>query len=92
MSAMESIIRFSNVIRHLEQGCEQLIRSVSKLGWRIHWDGGVVRQANFPGDKAVLLLAILETSIVKMVVNGYIEEEADNEATSMDKREHRERR
>lgn len=53
MSAMDSIIRFSNVIGHLEQGCELLIRAVSKLGWRVHWDRGVVRQPNFTGDKAV---------------------------------------
>jgi len=32
---------FSNVIGHLEQGCDQLIRAVSKLGWRVHWDGGL---------------------------------------------------
>lgn len=55
MSAMDSIIRFSNVIGHLEQRCEQLIRVVSKLGWRPHWDRGTVRQANFPGDKAVAI-------------------------------------
>lgn len=48
-----TIIRFSNVIEHLEQGCEQLIRAVSKLGWRVHWDRGVVRQGNFPGEKAI---------------------------------------
>lgn len=79
-----TLIRFSNVIGHLEKGCEQLIRAVSKLGWQVHGDRGVVRQDNFPGDKAA---AISETSIAKMVVNGYIEEEDDNETTDMDKRE-----
>lgn len=43
MSAMDSIIRFSNVTGHLEQRCEQLIWVVSKLGWGPHWDRGTVR-------------------------------------------------
>lgn len=34
-----------------------------------------------------LMLPFLKTGIGKMTVNGYIEEEADNKDTSMDKRE-----
>lgn len=50
---MDSVIRFSNVIEHLEQGCEELMRAVSERGFRTHWDREIVRKANFPGNKAV---------------------------------------
>lgn len=52
MSAMDSIIRFSNVLGHLEQACEQLVMAVGKLGWRVHWGMDIVRQATFPRGKA----------------------------------------
>lgn len=47
------LYRFSNVLEHLEQGCEELMRAVSKRGYRAHWDREIVRKANFPGNKAV---------------------------------------
>lgn len=50
MNVMESIIRFSNIIGHCEQGREQLIGAVSKLGWRVCWCINVIRQIAFPRD------------------------------------------